>query len=72
MIINIVNSQRDRQKYGGIGKTAVKGVLYNQENPYSRLENQRRYWGQLYCMLCIVHAFCLSHIGSWIVEHRTV
>ena len=26
-------------------KTAVKGVIYNQEKTYSGLENQLRYWG---------------------------
>ena len=23
----------------------MKGVIYNQEKPYSGLENRRRYWG---------------------------
>ena len=27
-------------------KTAVKGVIYNQEKTYLGLENQRRYWGE--------------------------
>ena len=37
---------RDWRKSGGIRKLVVKGVVnYNQEKPYSGLENQRRYWG---------------------------